>query len=150
MKVILLEDVKKLGKKFEIKEVSGGYARNFLFPNKIAESVTPTSLKKIEIMKIEHEKGEEELQKHLSALATEIEAATLVFPLKTDKSGAVFGSINKDTIQKALRERHILTKERIEMDLDRPIKEFGEYKIPVDLKKGITAVLKIKVEKESE
>ena len=150
MKIILLADVKNIGKKFEIKEVSGGYARNFLFPNKLAEPVTLDTLKKIETMRAEHEKGEEELQKHLKAIAEEIEAATLVFPLKTDKSGAVFGSINKETILKALRERHILTKERIEMELDRPIKEFGEYKIPVDLKKGITAVLKIKVEKESE
>ena len=149
MKIILLEDVKNLGKKFETKEVSGGYARNFLFPNKLAEPVTPTALKKIETMKAEHEKGEAELQKHLGALAAEIEAAMLVFTLKTDKSGAVFGSINKETIQKALRERHIITKERIEMDLDRPIKEFGDYTILIDLKKGITAKLKIRVEKDS-
>jgi len=147
MKIILLEDVKNLGKKLEVKEVSGGYARNFLFPSKLAEPVTPASLKKIEAMKIEHEKGEEELHKHLGAIANEIEAATLVFPLKTDKAGAIFGSVNKETILKALRERHIVTKERIEMELDRPIKEFGEYAIPIDLKKGITAKLKIKVTK---
>ena len=148
MKIILLEDVKNLGKKFEIKEASGGYARNFLFPNKLAEPATSAALKRIEAMKADHEKGEEELQKHLKTIADQIESAVLVFPLKTDKSGAAFGSINKETILKALRERHIVTKERIEMDLDRPIKEFGDYKIPIDLKKGVTAVLKIKVTKE--
>ena len=148
MKIILLEDVKNIGKKFEMKEVSGGYARNFLFPNKLAEPVTPASLKKIETMKAEHEKGDAELRKHLDAIAANIETATLVFPLKTDKSGATFGSINKETILKALRERHVVTKERIEMELDRPIKEFGDYTIPIDLKKGVTAKLKIKVTKE--
>lgn len=117
MKIVLLEDVKNFGKKFDVKEASGGYARNFLFPNKLAEPVTPGTLKKIETMKAEHEKDEIELHKHLGAIATEIEAATLVFPLKADKSGAAFGSINKETILKALRERHIVTKERIEMEL---------------------------------
>ena len=148
MKVIFLEDIKNIAKKFEIKEVSNGYARNFLFPNKLAEPVTTATLKKIEMMKAEHEKGEAELQKHLNAMVAEIEAAALVFTLKADKSGAVFGSINKETILKALRERHVVTKERIEMDLDRPIKEFGEYTIPIDLKRGVVAKLRIKVEKE--
>lgn len=149
MKVILSKDVPGVGKRNEVKEVSGGYARNFLFPNKLAELVTPMALKKIETMKAEHEKGEAELQKHQKAIAAEIEAMTLVFTLKTDKSGAVFGSINKETILKALREHHIVTKERIEMDLDHAIKEFGDYTIPVDFKKGVTAKLKIKVEKDS-
>jgi large subunit ribosomal protein L9 len=149
MKVILLKDVPKVGKKNEVKEVSDGYARNFLFPSKLAEPMTSVALKKIETMEAEHEKKEMELKKRLKAIVTEAEAVTLVFALKTDKSGAVFGSINKETIQKALRERHIVTKERIEMDLDRPIKEFGDYTIPIDLKKGVTAKLKIRVEKDS-
>jgi len=150
MKVIILEESKKLGKKFEIKEVSNGYARNFLFPNKLAELATPDALKKLEKMKAEHEKEDVEVKKTLKEVATKMEAVTLVFPLKTDKSGSAFGSINKETILTALRERAIITKERIDIDLDRPIKEFGDYKIPVDLKKDITAVLKIKVTKEEE
>jgi len=150
MKIILLEDIKNLGKKFETKEVSGGYARNFLFPNKLAEPATPEALKKIETMKTEYEKEEAELQKHLKSLAAEMETTTLVFNLKTDKSGAVFGSINKETILKALREHHIVTKERIEMKLDRPIKELGDHTIFIDLKKGIAAELKIRVQKKEE
>ena len=148
MKVIILEDVKSIGKKFDIKEVSDGYARNFLFPNKLAELATPTTLKKIETMRAQHEKESMENEKTLKAIAMKIEATTLVFTLKTDKSGAAFGSINKDNILKALREHHLLTKERIDIDLDRPIKELGDHKVAVDLKKGVIAELKIKVEKE--
>ncbi len=148
MKVIILEDVKKIGKKFEVKEVSDGYARNFLFPNKLAELATPTALKKIEVMRAQHEKESAENEKILKAIAKKMEETTLVFALKTDKAGAVFGSINKDNILKALREHNIITKERVDLELDRPIKELGDHKVVVDLKKGVTAQLKIRVEKE--
>lgn len=148
MKVILLEDIKNIGKKFDVKEVKDGYARNFLFPNKLAELATPSALKKIEEQKIEHEKNEIEINKNLTKIASDIEKITLVFSMKADKSNAMFGSINKETISKALRDRQIITKERLEIDLDRPIKEFGEYVIPVEFKKGISAKLKIQVNKE--
>lgn len=148
MKIIILEDIKKLGKRFEVKEVSDGYARNFLFPNKLAELATPAALAKIEAMKAEHDKEDGEAKKRLKEIAADMEAAKLVFPLKTDAAGSAFGSINKETILKALRDRRIITKERIDIDLDRPIKEFGEYKIAIDLKKGVAAELKIKVVKE--
>jgi large subunit ribosomal protein L9 len=148
MKIILLEDVRNVGKKFEIKEVKDGYARNFLFPNKLAELATSTAVKKLEIQKMEYEKNELEIQKHLQSIASEIEKLTLIFPLKADKSGSAFGSVNKETISKALRDRQIITKERLEIDLDRPIKEFGEYTVQIELKKGITAKLKILVSKE--
>lgn len=147
MKIILLEEIKNLGKKFDVKEVSGGYARNFLFPNKFAEPATPAALKNIETMKAEHEKEEGDIQKHLKEIAAKMLATKLVFTLKTDKAGAAFGSVNKESILKALREHDIVTKERIDINLDWPIKEFGEYTVPVDLKKGVTAELKIKVEK---
>ena len=125
-----------------------GYARNFLFPNKLAELATPSVIKKIEEQKIEHQKNELEINKILMNIASEIEKITLIFSMKADKSGAMFGSINKETISKALRDRQIITKERLEIDLDRPIKEFGEYTIPVEFKKGIAEKLKIQVNKE--
>jgi large subunit ribosomal protein L9 len=150
MKVIILEDTKNLGKKFELKEVSDGYARNFLFPNKLAELATPDALKKLEKMKAEHDKEDAETKKVLNEIAAKMKAVTLVFTLKTDKSGSAFGSINKESILTALRDRAIITKERIDIDLDRPLKEFGDYKVAVDLKKGVTAELKIKVTKEEE
>ena len=68
--------------------------------------------------------------------------------VKVDKSGAVFGSINKDLILKSLREHQLVTTERVEIDLKYPLKEIGEYTVPIDLKKGVTATLKVVIAKE--
>jgi len=143
MKIILLEDVRKLGKKFEVKDVSDGYARNFLFVNKFAEPATPEALRKLEAMKAEHDKNYRELQKHLHEIAQKIEGTRLEFELKADKTGAIFGSVNKESILKALRDHKLISAERPEIDLKYPLKEVGEYIVPVDLKKGVTANLTV-------
>lgn len=145
MKVIFLDDVRNVGKRYEIKEVSDGYARNFLFPNKLAEAATGIALKKIEAMKAEHEKEEAELTKRLHEIAKKISDMRLQFPLKTAKDGSVFGSVKAETIAKALRDHGVVTKERVDVMLEHPIKELGLFTVPIDLKKGITAELKIMV-----
>ncbi len=143
MKVILLEDVRKIGKKFDVKEVSDGYARNFLFVNKLAEPATPGTLKKLEAMKAEHDKNDQELRKHLGEIARKIDGTKLEFYLKADKTGVLFGSVNKDSILKALRDHKLISAERPEIDLKYPLKEAGEHVIPINLKKDITAKLTI-------
>jgi large subunit ribosomal protein L9 len=145
MKIILLEDVRNVGKKFDVKDVSDGYARNFLFPGNLAEPATVGALKKIEAMKATHEKEDKEIRAHLETIAKKISETKIEFELKADKSGAIFGSVNKESILKALREHHFVTKERVDIDLKYPIKELGEYVVPVDLKKGVVAELKILV-----
>jgi large subunit ribosomal protein L9 len=147
MKIIFLQDVRGIGKKFDVKEVSDGYARNFLFPNKLAEQASSASLKKIEEMKAAHEHSETELMKQLEDAKRQIEAVTLEFPLKADKSGAPFASVNKETILSALRDHKFITTERPSIDLKYPIKEFGPHAVEVDLKKGVVAKLKISVVK---
>ena len=141
MKVILLSDVRNVGKKHDMKDVSAGYARNFLFPNALAEPATPAALKRIEFLTAEHEKENREVRAHLEALAKKINETKIQFELKADKSGAVFGSVNKETILKALREHKLIGAERIDIDLKYPIKELGEFVVPIDLKKGVTAKL---------
>jgi large subunit ribosomal protein L9 len=148
MKVILLEDVRSMGHRYEIKEVRDGYARNFLFPNKLAEPATPTSLKKLESMKAEHNAKEIEIKKHLETIAHHISEMRIQFTLKQGKDGSTFGSINKEAILKALREHKLVTKEHVDLTLDHPIKALGTYTIPIDLKKGVTAALKIEVKAE--
>lgn len=150
MKIILIDDVRSLGKRYEIKEVNDGYARNFLFPNKLAEPATPGALKKIEALKAEHEKEDRELRAHLEGIARKIAETKIEFELKADKSGAMFGSVNKESILKALREHHFITKERVDIDLKYPIKEFGEHTVTVDLRKGVTALLGVIVKKSGE
>jgi large subunit ribosomal protein L9 len=148
MKVIFLGDVKNVGKKYDIKDVSDGYARNFLFPNKLAETATPEAIKKLESMKAEHEKGDKEALAHLESLARKINETKIEFTLKADKSGAVFGSVNKETLLKAMREHKLIGAERIDIDLKYPIKELGEHTVPIDLKKGVTAKLGVLVVSE--
>ena len=143
MKVILLQDVRNIGKKHDIKDVSDGYARNFLFPNKLAETATPAAQKKLEAMKAEHEKGDAELTKRLHQIAGIIADRSIQFELEAEKDGTIFGSVNKEQILKALREHAILTNESVEILLDHPIKKVGEYAVPIDLKQGIKAHLKI-------
>lgn len=143
MRVILLEDVAGLGKKYEIKEVKDGYAKNYLLPRKLAVQATEKEIKKLELLKNKFIKQEEELIRHLTELKRLIEDRTIEFYLKTDKNGKVFGSVNKEMILKALREHKLITKERVNIILNRPIKEIGEHQIDIDLKKGIVAKLRI-------
>jgi len=147
MKVIFLDDVRNVGKKYDIKDVSDGYARNFLFPNKLAEIASPEAIKKLEKMKAEHEKNDKEAHGHLEELARKINETKIQFELKADKSGVVFGSVNKESILKAMREHKLISAERIDIDLKYPIKELGEYVVPIDLKKGVTAKLGVVVVK---
>lgn len=148
MKVILLAEVRKVGKKYEVKDVSDGYARNLLFPNKLAEPATPGALKKLEAMRAEHEREDSELRARLAEIARKLADTKIEFTLAADSSGALYGSVNKDSILKALREHGFVTKERVEIELKYPIKEAGEYTVPVDLKKGVSADLRIIVRKK--
>ncbi len=146
MKVILLEDIKGIGNKYDVKDVSDGYARNFLLPKKLVKPATPQALKELEQLKSKLEKEDIEFKKHLSELARKISESFLEFRLKTDERGSIFGSVTKEMILRAMREHGWLGKERVDVFLEHPIKEFGEHKVSVDLKKGIKAELKIIVQ----
>ncbi len=110
MKIILLRDVRGLGKKNEVREASDGYVRNFLLPNNLAKVAAPEILKGhnkvLEKMTAEDMAG----KKRLEELSRELETRSLEFHLKTDKSGAVFGSVNKDMILKGLRDSKLIRK----------------------------------------
>jgi large subunit ribosomal protein L9 len=147
MKVIFLEDVKNVAKKHEVKDVSNGYARNFLLPKHLGEIATPEAIKKIESMKAAHDKEDNEAHKHLEEIARKINETKIEFDIKADKSGVIFGSVNKESILKALREHKLIGTERVDIDLKYPIKELGEYVVAIDLKKGVIAKLGIVVVK---
>lgn len=148
MQIILLQDVRGVGRRYDVKETKDGYARNFLFPNKLAEPATPGGLKKLEAMKAEVGKNEEELKKRLEEIARKTNETALEFKLKTDEKGAVFGSVTKEMILKAMRDAGFITKERVSVELDWPIKELGEHKLKIRLPKNIEAELKIVVRRE--
>lgn len=149
MKVILLKDVKDLGKKYEVKEVSDGYARHYLIPRGLVKLATPTELKKLEEVKAQAEKEDIETKKRLEELARRISDRYIEFRLKIDDTGTVFGSVTKEMILKALREHGFVTADRVDVELDHPIKEIGDHLVTVDFKKGIKAELKVIVRPET-
>lgn len=143
MKIILLKDVKGLGKKYEVKDVSDGYARHYLIPRGLVKPATAAELKKLEKMKAQIEKEDAETKKRLEELARRINDRYIEFHLKTDKSGTVFGSVTKEMILKALREHDLVTVDRVDVELNHPIKEIGDHLVTVDFKKEIKAKLKV-------
>jgi large subunit ribosomal protein L9 len=145
MKVIILQDIKGVGKKHDVKDVADGYARNFLLPNKLAEIATPSALKQLEVKKSETDKNEQEFKKRVEELLRQMSGRALEFFLKTDETGSVFGSVNKDAILKALRDTGLVTKERVEIELAHPLKEFGEHKIGIRFRNGMSGEIKITI-----
>ncbi|MBI4085913.1 MAG: 50S ribosomal protein L9 [Candidatus Liptonbacteria bacterium] len=143
MKVILLQDIRNIGKKNEIKNVSDGYARNFLFPSALAKSATASGMKELEKDKARLEKEDEATKKHLVEISRLLNDRHIEFSLKTGERGEVFGSITKDAISKALRDTGWLGKERVEIKIAHPLKELGEHYVNIDLKRGIAAKLKV-------
>lgn len=143
MRVILLEDIKNLGKKYEVKDVADGYARNFLIPHHLVRLATPMALKELTLQKGRFKTEDLEIKKHLAKLAERLNDRYLKFFLKTNEEGIVFGSVTKEMILKALRENDLVTKERVQIKIDQPLKKLGEHQIEVDLKKGIKAKIKV-------
>jgi large subunit ribosomal protein L9 len=143
MRVIFLQDVKGVAKRHDVKDVADGYARNFLFPKKLAGQATPAALKELTALREKTAKEAHEFEKHAEELKRRIGEQALEFYLKADEGGSVFGSVNKDAILSALRDSGLITKERVEIKLERPIKELGEHKIPLHFKNGSEAELKI-------
>jgi len=147
MKIILSQDVRGIGQKHDVKEVSDGYARNFLFPNHFAEPATKQAVKLLERKRAELSKDEAKAKMRLQKLARELNERHIEFTLKTGEDGSVYGSVTKEMILSAIRD-HFATKDRVEIFLEHPIKKIGEQIVPVDLKKGIGAKLKIVVRAE--
>jgi len=145
MKVILLQDIKGVGRKWEVKDLKDGYVRNFLLPKKSVEAATPAALKNLEQLK---EKQAEEHAKSVEILkneAAKLKELELVFKVKTDEKGGVFGSITSRDIETELREKGI---QNAKVVLEHPIKKIGSTVAEVDFGEGIKAELKIKAEPE--
>ncbi len=144
MKIILLKDIPGKGKKNDVKEISDGYARNFLFPRGLAKLVTPQTLKELEMLQAAKEKEGKELVKHLDAMRRVLAERAIELTLKTDDAGSVFGSVTKEDILSALRDAKLLGKERAEVVLEHPLKSFGEHMVKLRFPRG-TDMLEVKV-----
>ena len=134
MKVIFLKDVPRVGKKYDTKEVNGGYAVNFLFPKQLAKEATLKAIAEIELHKkeiiLEREVQEDLLIKNLEA----IKGKTITIKAKADDKGHLFSAIHKKTLAETLeKEEHIQIDEKF-IDLEKPVKEIGEFEIPILIK----------------
>ena len=139
MKVILLQDVKKVGKKGEVVKVADGYGQNFLIKNKLAVLETNTSRKIVESQKeAEHQQDLEN-----QAKAKEIESITLEFTLKSGKDGKTFGSVSTKQVVEQLREKYGIKIDKRKFIDAHPIGALGYTKLKVDLYKGIIATINV-------
>lgn len=149
MRIILKENIEKLGKKGDIVDVAPGYGRNFLIPKNFAQEVTPTNFKMIEIQQQALKKGlEKEMASH-RALIDQLNALTLNFPRKAGEKDSIFGSVNTADIREALGKLNFDV-EKKKILLEEPIKKLGNYTIPIKVFHDEKAEIKIEVVKQEE
>ena len=145
MKVILLCDVKDIGKKDAILNVSDGYARNFLLPRKWAMEATPGAVKEIERKRANEEKLERERRAAAEEVAKKLKGKVINIQAKCGAQGRIYGSITSQEVAAALKEQHgvEIDKRKIECD---PIRQVGDVDIMVSVYTGIKAPMKVHVE----
>lgn len=149
MRVILLKDVEKIGKKFEVKEVKDGYARNFLIPQGLAKQATEEVLKWLEVQKeIEEKKAEGDLKK-IQELASAVATQEIIIPVKIGDQDQLFESINSQKISEKLKEAGFDIK-KSQIELSDPIKELGEFPIKIKFEHNLEAEITVIVTKEEE
>ena len=145
MKVILLQDVKALGKKGEIVNVSDGYARNAILPKKLGVEATTKNLNDLKLQNQHADKVAAENLEHAKELAEEIGTKKVVVKIKSGEGGRIFGSVSTKEIAK---EQVGLDLDKKKMQLGESIKALGTYEIPVKLHPKVTATLRVQVVEE--
>ncbi len=149
MKVILLKDVKNLGKQGDVKEVKNGYARNFLIPQGLAKAATKSALKQHENeLKFREEKGMQEL-KEVEKLAEQLEGHEVMIKEKANEEGKLYAAVDEEKIKEVLGNENTTIKAEW-VKLDKKIKETGEYEVKLEFDHGIEANIKVIIEKKEE
>ena len=148
MKVILLEDVKSLGKKGEIVTVSDGYARNMLLPKKKGVEATPANLNQLKLQNKHADKMAKEALEAAKAFKTEIEKSQITLSIRTGENGKVFGSVSAKEIAEAAKAQCGFDIDKKKIQMDGPIKELGERQVNIRLHPQVTAALKVNITEE--
>lgn len=144
MQVILLEDVKALGKKGQVVNVNDGYARNFILPKKLGIEASSKNMNDLKLQKANEEKIKKEQLEQAKEQAKRIEAASVTVSIKSGEGGKIFGSVSTKEIA-AAAEKAGLVIDKKKMLLDEPIKSLGTHIVQVKLHKDVTAKLTVKV-----
>ena len=148
MKIILLQDVKSLGKQGEIVDVSDGYARNFILPKKVGLEANSKNMNDLKLQKANEEKKAQELLEAAKELAKVLETKEVGVKMKSGEGGKTFGSISSKEIAAEAKKQCDLELDKKKIQLPEPIKALGAYEVTVKLHPKVSAKLKVKVIEE--
>lgn len=149
MKVILLQDVKSLGKKGEIVNVSDGYARNFVLPKKLGVEANTSNLNDLKLQRANADKVAQEQLEAAKELAALLETKEVVLKMKSGEGGRAFGSVSSKEIASAAKEQCGLELDKKKIQLSEAIKALGVYEVSIKLHTKVTGKLKVKVVEEN-
>lgn len=145
MKIILLQDEKKLGKKGDIIEASEGYARNYILPKKIGVEATAKNMNDLKLQKANQERIAQEQLDAAKALAADLESKIVVVKIKAGEGGKTFGSVSSKEIAAALKEQQQIEIDKKKLQLAEALKNFGSYEVAVKLHPQVTGKVTVKV-----
>ena len=145
MKVILLQDVPGSGKKNQIISVSDGYARNFLFPKKLAMEATPAAVREVERRNEQERAKELARRQEAEALAAKLKGKVIRLQAKCGEKGRLYGSITGQEIADALNAQHGVQMDKRKIELAEPIRSVGETEVTVSLYAGVKALMTVSV-----
>lgn len=145
MEVVLLEDVKALGKKGQIVKVNDGYARNFILPKKLGIEATSKNLNDLKLQKANADKIAAEQLQAAKDLAAEIGSKSVTLSIKAGEGGKAFGSVSSKEIAKAVQDQLGMEIDKKKLVLPEPLKTFGTHEVPIKLHKDVTGKLAVKV-----
>lgn len=145
MEVVLLEDVKALGKKGQIVKVNDGYARNFILPKKLGMEATAKNLNDLKLQKANEARIAAEQLEAAQKLAAELGEMSVTVSIKAGEGGRTFGSVSTKEIAKAAADQLKMDIDKKKMMLPEPIKSLGSFEVPIKLHKDVTAKLRVKV-----
>jgi large subunit ribosomal protein L9 len=147
MKIILLQDVKSLGKKGDIREVSDGHARNFIIPKKLGIEATPKNLNDLKFKKAGEEKQAQEQLAAAEAIALKLQSIKVSVSMKAGEGDRPFGSISTKEIAQAFKDQCNMEIDKKKIQLAEPIKSFGIHQITIRLHPQVTGTLTVSVNK---
>ena len=147
MEIILREDVERLGSRGQVVKVANGYARNFLLPKRLAVAATDSNRKIVEQERQAHLRREAKQKGEAEDLSKLLSGVTVIIAQKAGENDQLFGSVTSKDVAEALAQKNY-TIDRRKIQLDEPIKQLGEFKIPVRLHRDVTAEVTVQVVKE--
>ena len=145
MEVVLLEDVKALGKKGQIVKVNDGYARNFILPKKLGIEATSKNLNDLKLQKANADKIAAEQLQAAKDLAADLAEKSITLSIKAGECGKAFGSVSSKEITKAIQDQLGMEIDKKKLVLPEPLKTFGTHEVPIKLHRDVTGKLAVKV-----